>query len=209
LVRVAAIMFDSDEFRARFGGTSDAELLTRLYQAALGRAPDAGGMSYYLNALQHGETREHVFAIFANSAEAASLYEQNHPQGTWVPDTAAQQVLRAYDAVLDGKPDAGSLHDWSVALSSGTASLRDLYIQLMDTPEFHALHDGQSNEAFIAQIYENALERGISTAELAPWTAVFAAGTTRLDATLGTGESTEAQAGYTAPHVEIASNWLN
>ncbi|MFC0410959.1 DUF4214 domain-containing protein, partial [Roseomonas elaeocarpi] len=206
LVRVAAIMFDSDEFRARFGGTSDAELLTRLYQAALGRAPDAGGMSYYLNALQHGETREHVFAIFANSAEAASLYEQNHPQGTWVPDTAAQEVILAYDALLDTTPDAGSLLRWSTALDSGAATVRDLYAALMASDAYEARHTGETTDQFIQVLTANALERPVDAASLAAWRTWLNDGTfTRLDAALQIGRSDEARGVFAAPTVTDAT----
>jgi hypothetical protein len=44
----------SDEFNRRYGGLSFAELVPRIYQQALGRAPDLAGLNWYIEELMAG-----------------------------------------------------------------------------------------------------------------------------------------------------------
>jgi hypothetical protein len=44
----------SDEFNRRYGGLSYDALVTKIYQQSLGRAPDPGGLNWYVGELQAG-----------------------------------------------------------------------------------------------------------------------------------------------------------
>jgi hypothetical protein len=44
----------SDEFNRRYGGLSNAALVTKIYQQALGRDPDVVGLNWYVNELHAG-----------------------------------------------------------------------------------------------------------------------------------------------------------
>ncbi len=44
---------NSKEFASLYGGLGDAAFITQFYANAFGRAPDAGGMAFYLDALSH------------------------------------------------------------------------------------------------------------------------------------------------------------
>lgn len=60
----------SAEFASLYGAqASDADYLGHLYQNVLHRSPDAGGYAFWLDALQHGVTRDMVLTEFAQSAE--------------------------------------------------------------------------------------------------------------------------------------------
>jgi len=44
----------SDEFNRRYGGLTPEQLITKIYQQALNRGPDPGGLAFYLGELQAG-----------------------------------------------------------------------------------------------------------------------------------------------------------
>ncbi len=52
---------------------SDEEYLTRLYKTFMDREPDTDGMSYWVNLLSSGTSRNEVFDSFARSAEFAEI----------------------------------------------------------------------------------------------------------------------------------------
>ena len=54
LSSIVASFGTSDEFNRRYGGLSYATLVTRIYQQALGRDPEQGGLDYYVGELQAG-----------------------------------------------------------------------------------------------------------------------------------------------------------
>ncbi len=71
-VEVAARFIDSTEFRAMYGtNPSDEEFLTKVYQNVLGRDPEPGGYSWWLNEIQTNpeKTRAKVLADFSESSE--------------------------------------------------------------------------------------------------------------------------------------------
>jgi glucose/arabinose dehydrogenase len=45
---------NSDEFNRRYGGLSNSQLITRIYQQTLGRDPEQSGLNYYVEELQAG-----------------------------------------------------------------------------------------------------------------------------------------------------------
>jgi serralysin len=62
----------SAEFAGRYGSLTDSAFITQMYANAFGRAPDAGGMAFYLDALSHTtplEGRAGLLAGFLDSAE--------------------------------------------------------------------------------------------------------------------------------------------
>jgi hypothetical protein len=72
MVEVAARFIDSPEFRTLYGqNPSNADFLTKVYTNVLGRAPDQGGYSWWLNELNTNptKTKAKVLADFAESGE--------------------------------------------------------------------------------------------------------------------------------------------
>jgi hypothetical protein len=51
---IIAAFGTSEEFTRRYGGLTYTELVTRIYQQTLGRAPDPGGLAYYVSELEAG-----------------------------------------------------------------------------------------------------------------------------------------------------------
>ena len=70
LEQVASGFINSAEFKALYGNNpSNAELVTLLYDNVLHRAPDTGGLNYWMNELDHGTSREQVLIGFSESLE--------------------------------------------------------------------------------------------------------------------------------------------
>lgn len=85
--------------------------LYRLYQAAFGRKPDAGGLGYWLDILDRGETIARIAGAFIASKEFRDTFGADLADGPLV-ETFYRNVLRR-----DG--EAGGVKYWSDALKSG------------------------------------------------------------------------------------------
>lgn len=53
---MSAAFATSDEFNARYGGLDTAGLVTTAYQQLFGRDPDSGGLAWYVNLINSGQT---------------------------------------------------------------------------------------------------------------------------------------------------------
>ena len=69
---------NSPEFQAKYGALDDTQFATLLYGNVLDRAPDLGGLAYWLNLLGTGTSRTEVVAGFSDSPE----YQGNEKPGT-------------------------------------------------------------------------------------------------------------------------------
>ena len=70
LQQVASGFINSAEFKALYGNnSSNAELVTLLYDNVLHRAPDTGGFNFWMNELDQGTSREQVLIGFSESLE--------------------------------------------------------------------------------------------------------------------------------------------
>ena len=67
---LAKTALGSSEYLAKSGGLDDAHFVDLLYQNALGRAADPGGLAAYVDALQHGASRADVAVAIVESGEA-------------------------------------------------------------------------------------------------------------------------------------------
>jgi Domain of unknown function (DUF4214)/Matrixin len=130
----------SEEARQHWIGTAgsreDAEI-TRLYQAALGRAPEAGADQYWSAMLDQGASPGQVAQGFVNSPEFAARYGS--------PDNAGFAEL-LYQNVLHRAGDAGGVQYWTQALQAG-ASRAGVLASFADSTENRlntasATHDG-------------------------------------------------------------------
>lgn len=101
----------SSEF-ASVAGTSSTQFITALYQNTLGRAPDAGGLAYWLEQAANGSSPASLLASFTASAE-----------GQRVTSEKAQVVL-TYQGVLGRSPSSAELN--SALQNKGTQSSIEL-----------------------------------------------------------------------------------
>jgi hypothetical protein len=94
----------SDEFNRRYGGLSYADLVTKIYQQALGRDPDPGGLDWYVAELGAGRrTLQTITLDVLNGATTA-------PDSTVVfnkLDVAAYYTAKVAAGCLDGTEQDG------------------------------------------------------------------------------------------------------
>ncbi|NHZ33443.1 DUF4214 domain-containing protein [Massilia rubra] len=82
-----------------------------IYEAALGRTPDAGGLDFWLDAARAGVSLESIAQSFLNSTEYKALPAQDN-----------QQFLTTlYRNTFDRAPDAEGLAWWTKVLDSGVS----------------------------------------------------------------------------------------
>lgn len=200
LADVATGFLNSPEFLARFGGLSNADLVTALYRVALGREPDAGGFAYHLAELDAGMPRQQKIANFLQSPEAAGIFAAAHPGGVFVPTPYARLIAAAYDAVFDRAPDPSGLAFWSGLLVSGALDARGLVAGIAQSPEFQQRHAGSTDAQYVTSIYASALERPPDAGGLAFWTGLLADGTLdRVGVVMAIGLSPEGMSHFAPP----------
>ncbi|KFE33461.1 DUF4214 domain-containing protein [Thioclava atlantica] len=83
---------NSPEFRTTYGDLDDEGFITLLYQNVLGREPDSGGLSWWLERLTAGDyTREGVVASLAQSPEL--IVQSAQSQIDWFRSLGFEDVL--------------------------------------------------------------------------------------------------------------------
>jgi len=89
LKTVVAGFVGSTEFQSTYGSLNNTQFATLMYTNVLGRAPDSGGLSSWVNALNNGMSRADVVVGFSDSAEFRSTSldgfknYMSHSFGSW------------------------------------------------------------------------------------------------------------------------------
>jgi hypothetical protein len=120
------------------GDTNDAEAY-RLYQAALNRAPDETGLTFWSSVLANGATPTQVAQDFITSAEF------QHDFGS-LGDSAFVSTL--YQNVLHRAADAGGLQFWTSSLQQG-ASEASVLVSFSDSLENRAQTAGATHANWV------------------------------------------------------------
>ena len=194
LTSLATSFLSSAEFAARFpaAASDNTAFVTQLYQNVLGRAPDSGGLSYWVGALTIGAmNRAGVLIGFSESAENQTNWASASAAGIWAPDPVAAEVGRIYDTAFARLPDASGLEFWKTAIESGQDTLEQVAGDFVASAEFQSKYGTLDNPNFVKALYENALHRAPDSGGLAYWANALATGTSRADVVLGFSESAE------------------
>ncbi len=144
-----------------FQGLSDDAFLKKAYMSLLGRAPDVGGATAYLDRLRSGVPRTQIWSEIASADEARRFASRQAPASrpapapapvpvpvpSWQPRPGSvndllmldgvEFVRSAYREVLGREADATGLSDYTTRLSSGT-SKQQLLADLRCDPEGRA-----------------------------------------------------------------------
>lgn len=99
----------------------------RLYQAAFNRTPDAGGLGYWMSALERGASLQEVANGFVVSPEFQALYGSN--------PSNAEIVSRFYENVLHRPGEAGGYNFWLGILNNQQGSRADVLAAFSESPE--------------------------------------------------------------------------
>src|SRR3569623_2140185 len=102
----------------------------RLYQAALDRAPDPGGLGYYIDKLEHGWSEHDIAIGFIHSPEFLSRF------GTDLTDL--QYIQQLYQNVLHREGEAAGVAYHLDALQTGQVDREQLLVNFSESPENQA-----------------------------------------------------------------------
>lgn len=207
LNQLASSFIGSAEFQARFPGAAQnpASFVTQLYSNVLGRAPDAGGLSYWTGLLQNGTQKQaDVLQSFSESAENQARTAPLTANGVWAANEQASQVARLFYTTLGRAPDAGGLIYWTGQLTGGYATLEQEAAGFMATPEFQTQYSALGNQAFVDLLYRNVLGRPGDAGGEAYWTGQINNGSaTRAGVVTSFSESAEHQSAL-APRIDAS-----
>ena len=98
----------------------------RIYEAALDRAPDTAGLTFWTGAMDEGMSLKDLAYSFISSPEFAGRYGQNH--------ASRDYILLIYENVLDREPDEAGYLFWAEAMDDGLTR-GDLLLSFSESPE--------------------------------------------------------------------------
>jgi len=136
---VERIQFGTSAFGFDVDGTGGEAY--RLYQAALNRKPDAGGLGFYIAQLDKGVTLVDAADSFIKSEEFIKLYGAGTENDSF--------VSAVYQNVLHRVPDAGGLKFYIDALDEGRATRAEVLADFSESTE---------NKAQLIGVMQNGFE---------------------------------------------------
>lgn len=138
LVNVERLNFSDTNIALDISGTAGEAY--RIYKAAFDRAPDAGGLGFWIDAMDDGASLTSVASGFISSPEFQKLYGANVSDRDF--------VTKLYNNVLDRNPDQGGYDFWLAALANGS-SREDILVNFSDSKE---------NIANVAELIANGIQ---------------------------------------------------
>jgi hypothetical protein len=172
--QAAASMLASAEAQLQQAGMTNAAFVDMLYQRALGRTEQASERAFWVAKLDAGTiNRAQALLAFADSAEKQQIDATTNVYDFNQGDVAT--LVRIYDALLQRRPDEGGLNLWIGQHEAGM-SLHSIANALLASGETRQLHGTLNNHDFVDMLYETALHRHGTAAEISSWTASLDAG---------------------------------
>lgn len=166
LAAVSEQFAGSPEFVDLYGGLSDRAFVDLVYRNVLDRSPDAAGIEHWTDQLaRRALTRGEVMLGFSDSAE---FKETTGIIGLPPFGEDGRSVERLYLAYFGRAPEASGLAFWHSELDRGVA-LSAVSQAFANSPEFADNYGDLSDQAFVALVYRNVLDRSADPAGLAHW----------------------------------------
>jgi autotransporter passenger strand-loop-strand repeat protein len=192
---VATEMMHDPEYIAKYGTQTPTQLVTRLYQGMLGRAPDPAGLAGWTAALAQGTSPGAVAIGIADSAEAKTYLAAATAQ-VFVPNAAGTLAHELYETGLGREVELAAMPNYQAAYLTQTPA--QIAAGIAASPEFLADHAAQSNSDYVTSLYSNGIGRTPEPGGLASWTAALSSGAlTRGAVLLDIATSSEAAAHLT------------
>ncbi|MFC7651868.1 DUF4214 domain-containing protein [Pseudoduganella danionis] len=136
LTNVERLLFDDGAVAYDIAGIGGQ--VYRLYQAAFDRAPDAGGLGFWMHQMDEGMSLDAIAGFFASSLEFQSLYGSNLSN--------AALVDKLYQNVLHRAGDEAGIKFWNNYLDHQGGTLAQTLAYFGESPE---------NQAALATIIGN------------------------------------------------------
>ena len=161
LSTLAGNFLASPEFVSRFGDNlAGQQYIERLYDNVLDRAPSGGEISFYLDQINQGATRQQLLVNFSESPENRAKTAGLAQGGVWDYNENAGAVARIYDTMFDRAPELAGLRFYREQLDSGTNTLLGIVEGFVASPEFQSRYGtAVSGDAFVRLLYRNTLNR--------------------------------------------------
>jgi hypothetical protein len=116
----------SSEFQSDYAGQSNATYINEVYEVALDRSADPGGLAGWEGAISNGMSRTTFDQLVAGSSEFQSSITQ--------PANAAF-VGTLYEQALGRPADAQGLQGWTSALVTGNLNNAGVAVGIAESPE--------------------------------------------------------------------------
>jgi Ca2+-binding RTX toxin-like protein len=164
-----------------FDAGSAAAQVVRLYQAALDRAPEQGGLNFWIDNLQDGAALADLAGEFLASPEFADRF------GRGLDD--AGFVGQLYHNILDRAGEAGGSAFWGAQLASGAWSRAQVLAAFSESPENldrtgdlvqAGIWDRSETAIDLALLYDTVLGRHPDVVGLQGWRAALDSGSLTL-----------------------------
>jgi hypothetical protein len=188
---VADALLASPEFLSSFGSTAlsrPAQFVDRLYEDMFGRTADPG--TGYVAAINGGTAPRQIALDISASLEARDTAR------TFTGDRSEGTLYRLYEAAFGRAPDPSGEAAYVPRLDAG-ASPVDIARSLVSSAEFARTQGAGSDNAFVAQTFQDALGRPADASGSANYTAALNAGNSRAQILYDVSNSTESR-GHTA-----------
>lgn len=177
--QMAGVFLNTPEGIATYGALDNTAFVTEMYDNAFDRAPDGGGLVYWVGQLDSGaKTRAEVMYAFsespefvANTSPVALEFSQAGYQQEYI-----DEAYRIFVGVTGEEPGEAQLEAISMDLAQGT-SLLDVATELFNTDVSTAFYGGTTNEEFVTLLYQTLLERGVDPVAQTFWPDHLEAGT--------------------------------
>ena len=196
----------SEEFKGK--NYCNSCYVKHLYNAFMGRDYDEGGLQYWIEKLETGDTREFVFNGFVLSNEFGDIcaeYGIERGEGIVVPqygtlpegdcslcgekNAVSQFVTRLYNLCLDREPDAGGLNYHCRSLWDHTCSASDVAHGFVFSEEFQ--NKGLDDTTYVEYLYRVFMGREAEDEGRQYWVDLLSNGYTREDVFKGFAGSNE------------------
>ncbi len=174
-----------------------AARVVRLYEAALDRLPDQGGLNFWTGAVQNGQPLADLAAAFINSAEFRTRFGDVADNGAFVD--------QLYLNVLNRPGEAEGRQFWVNSLNNGT-SRADVLVAFSEGAENKAgtaalvqngIWDRSEAAAGVARLYDTAFGRLPDAPGLVSWkSAIESGGATLAQVAEGFAAGAEFRAQY-------------
>ena len=161
---------------------TNEEFVTDLYSMYFDRTPDTDGFNYWMDKLNAGDSREAIFAGFANSLEFYNLCTKyGVTQGIYIEGVDNTQqggincfVARLYKVCFNRLPDMDGQGGWVLKLYNGEVSGTTCSYGFIFSPEF--IGQNPSNEDFVNYMYAAFFGREADEAGFNAWVDILNGG---------------------------------
>lgn len=193
--KVAQGFIESPEFQKR--KLTDTQYLEILYQTFFDRKADKAGLDAWLDVLDSGLSRMHVFKGFAESNEFTEICEEYGIIRGNVTLTAPMDqnegvtkfIVRCYRLCLGRDADKDGLNSWCTQILTGKNTAKEAAHGFVFSDEFKKKN--LSDKEYVKTMYRVFMDREADPAGLNSWVKVLKSGKSREHVFNGFADSNE------------------